>query len=70
MEAEDKSLSVVMTMVFTLVMIGFVLQMIPAQPAPTTYTCPICGVVFGTYDELYQHFITAHPSTPIDIIWE
>lgn len=37
---------------------------------PTIYTCPICGATFATYDELYQHFITEHPSTPIEIIWE
>jgi len=64
----DKSLSVVIGMVFALVMIGFVAGM--AQAAQPQYTCPICGTKFMTYDELYQHFITAHPAEPIDIIWE
>lgn len=67
--AEDKSLSVVIGMVFALVMIGFVAGMAQAA-APTVYTCPICGATFSTYNELYQHFTTEHPSTPIDIIWE
>ena len=34
------------------------------------YVCPICGVRFATYDELYQHFNTEHPAEPIEIIWE
>lgn len=42
-----------------------------APPAPTLdYVCPIDGLRFATYDELYQHFITAHPTSPIDITWE
>jgi len=45
-----------------------VVQQISA--AQTPYQCPICGERFATYDELYQHFITEHPSEPIDIIWE
>ena len=39
-------------------------------PPPPQYVCPICGSGFATYDALYQHFITAHPAEPIDIIWE
>ena len=34
------------------------------------YVCPIDGLRFATYEELYQHFITEHPAEPIDIIWE
>lgn len=34
------------------------------------YVCPIDGRRFGSYEELYAHFTTAHPTTPIDIIWE
>jgi len=41
-----------------------------AMAAQTPYQCPICGARFATYDELYQHFVTEHPSEPIDIIWE
>jgi len=40
-----------------------------AAGAQTPYQCPICGAQFATYDELYQHFTTEHPSEPIDIIW-
>ncbi len=68
MDNTDKSLSVALGMVFALVMIGLVANYAKAA-TPTTYTCPICGQTFATYDELYQHFITAHPSTPIEIIW-
>ena len=34
------------------------------------YVCPIDGLRFATYEELYQHFITEHPAEPIEIIWE
>lgn len=34
------------------------------------YVCPICGARFATYDELYSHFTTEHPSEPIEIIWD
>ena len=53
-------------LVAVLVLWQFVQGMIP-QPK---YACPICGEKFMTYDELYQHFTTAHPAEPIDIIWE
>ena len=43
------------------------IQSIIPQPQ---YVCPICGEKFMTYNELYQHFITAHPSEPITITWE
>ena len=43
----------------------------PPSPPVAEYCCPIePDVCFFTYDELYQHFITVHPSDPIDIIWE
>lgn len=32
------------------------------------YFCPVCGEMFATYDELYQHFTTEHPAEPIDIV--
>jgi len=34
------------------------------------YVCPLCGMKFATYDELYQHFTSLHPAEPIEIIWE
>lgn len=66
----DKSLSVVMGMMLALVMIGAVAGMVKAATPTPQYTCPICGEKFFTYDELYSHFITAHPAEPITIIWE
>jgi hypothetical protein len=55
-----------MAIVMVLVMVQFVGA---ATPQPQ-YTCPICGAKFMTYDELYSHFTTEHPSEPIEIIWE
>jgi hypothetical protein len=69
----EKSLPAVMTAMFGLVMVVAVANMAQAmQPTPPTpqYTCPICGVQFFTYDELYAHFTAEHPSEPIEIIWE
>lgn len=42
----------------------------PPAPPPGEYCCPICEECFDSYDELYAHFTTAHPSEPITIIWE
>lgn len=67
--AEDKSLSGVIGIVLALVMLGAVAQMAQAATPTPQYICPICGLKFMTYDELYQHFITAHPAEPIEIIW-
>lgn len=66
----DKSLSVVLGLVFAMAMITFVANYAQAATPTPQYTCPLCGEAFFTYDELYQHFITEHPSTPIEIIWE
>ena len=66
----DKSLSVVMGLVFAMVMIGVVAQMAQAATPQPQYTCPICGDKFMTYDELYSHFTISHPAEPITIIWE
>lgn len=65
----DKTLSVVMGLVFAMVMFVFVAQMAQAATQPQ-YMCPICGETFFTYDELYNHFTTSHVSEPIEIIWE
>lgn len=65
----DKTLSVVMGLVFAMVMIGAVAQMAQAATPTPQYTCPICGLKFMTYDELYYHFTTEHPAEPIEIIW-
>ena len=40
------------------------------QPAPPQFECPLGDGAFYTYDELYEHFTTTHPTQPIDIVWE
>jgi hypothetical protein len=40
------------------------------QAAPEKYICPICGDEFDTYEELKQHFDTAHAGEPIEIVWD
>ena len=67
-----------MTIMMVLVMMTVLSQMTlgttptppPPPPPPEEFICPIDGLVFFTYDELYAHFTTAHPTTPIDITWE
>lgn len=63
----DKTLMAVMGAVLGL---AIVIAVVQAMQPTLAYTCPICGEKFVTYDELYSHFITEHPSEPIDIIWE
>ena len=41
-----------------------------AGAEPEGYSCPICGLPFDSYEELYAHFTSEHPAEPIDIIWE
>jgi hypothetical protein len=41
-----------------------------AGAAPGKFVCPICGDQFDTYEELKEHFDTAHKGEPIDIIWD
>lgn len=66
----DKALTVTIGMMFGLVLLVAVVGSVQAaQPTPQ-YACPICGVMFWTYDELYGHFTAEHPAEPIDIIWE
>lgn len=65
----DKTLMAIMGMMFGLVMLVAVADMAQAMGPQLNYCCPICGECFATYDELYEHFTTQHPSEPIDIIW-
>ena len=48
---------------------GAILLGTRAKAAPQNQ-CPVCEQFFPTYEELYNHFITAHPAIPIDITWE
>jgi len=54
------------------VLIGLVAtaSIVQAYTPKLEYVCPICGVKFATYEELYQHFTTEHPAEPIEIRWE
>ena len=66
MEGQMMSL---MVMVIGLSVITQVLTGI--QPAAPTYCCPLeTDVCFSTYDELYSHFVSQHPTEDIEIIWE
>ncbi len=56
----------VLGLIAIMMVTGVVQAMTPQKP----YCCPICPDCFMTYDELYQHFITEHPTEPIDLIWE
>ena len=62
----------IITMVMVVIMATIMTQVAQAAaPAPPTYCCPLCtDVCFYTYDELYSHFVTAHPTEDIDIIWD
>ena len=67
METIEKAMIGGMTAIISVVMLAQMAQVFIPQPQ---YACPICGQKFNTYDQLYQHFSTAHPTEPIDIIWE
>lgn len=63
----------IMTMVIVVLGMSIITQVAQGMaPAPPSYCCPIptCDLCFYTYEELYEHFTTAHPSEPIDIIWD
>ena len=67
MENMEKILMGGMAVMIGLVAVASVVQ---AATPRLDYVCPICGARFATYDELYSHFTTEHPSQPIDIIWQ
>lgn len=62
-------MEMVMPIMMMAVMAGVVQTILPG-PAVKNQCCPICGECYSTYDQLYNHFTTAHPAEPIDIIWE
>lgn len=67
MNSMDNMEKYVVAMMGVVFLAGVVQVLIPQA----TYCCPICtNVCFNTYDELYAHFTTEHPTEPIDIIWE
>lgn len=66
----EKSLTVILTITFALVMFSAVSGMLKAAEPVAEYSCPLCGLPFATYEELYNHFVTEHPAIDIEIIWE
>ncbi len=53
-----------------LIGIVIVAQMVQSFVPQKTVSCPIEGELFYTYEELYQHYATVHPTDPISIAWE
>ncbi len=76
---EDDFMKPMMGIMMAVLMIGVLSSVVGAAPAPTpvdsppaaqVFECPLePGLFFDTYEELYQHFITDHPTEPIDIVW-
>jgi len=65
---EDKTTKTMMAMMMAVVLGAVAMSVV--TPLGPQYECPVCGVKFYTYDELYQHFIGSHPTEPIEIIWD
>lgn len=65
----EKTMMAMIIVIMGMAIVSQVVQgMAPAAPA---YCCPLCtDVCFYTYDELYTHFVTAHPTDDIDIVWD
>ncbi len=66
----EKMGSVMMGGIGIMMALSIGVGMIAAYTPSLEYVCPICGERFATKDALYNHFITEHPTEPIDIIWE
>ncbi len=67
----DKGIMAVMMAIVMVSVLSTVVQAFAPAPPPTAqYCCPLePDVCFFTYEELYSHFTSAHPTEPIDIIW-
>jgi len=50
-------------------MLAIIPTMLQAAVPQKDFVCPICGEAFYTQAELENHFGSAHPSEPIEIIW-
>ena len=62
----NKMMFPMMSGIIGIIMVVMIIQTLTPQK---NYICPICGEAFYTQAELEQHFTTAHPSEPIEIIW-
>jgi len=69
MAAEDKVMAGIMGGMAGLIAVVACTSLVQAA-APPVYTCPLCGATFGSLADLQEHFDSAHPGEPIDIIWE
>lgn len=68
---DDKAMGKMMTGMFTMMMVLIGLSMaVGFIPEQVMYCCPLCDECFTSEEELIAHFETAHPSQPIDIIWD
>jgi predicted histidine transporter YuiF (NhaC family) len=68
---ENKMMSTMMMGVGAMIALVIGLSMVTSfLPEVTYYYCPICGDPFTSEQDLIDHFESAHPSEPIDIIWE
>ncbi len=69
--AEDKMQKSIMGIMMVMIMASIMLTVVQgSEPAPPSFECPLDDEVFYTYDELSAHFTSAHPTQPIDIIWD
>jgi len=66
----DKTSKAMMAGMMGLVGMLALVAVVDAMTPSLDYCCPICGVCFATYDELYAHFTSEHPTEDIEIIWE
>ncbi len=55
--------------IMMLAIIGSLVVTMTTQ-APGTYCCPLCTECFHSMADLEAHFESAHPSSPINIIWD
>lgn len=61
---------ILMSSMAAMIGLALVSSAVQAYTPKQDYICPICGMRFATYDELYSHFTSEHQAEPIEIIWE
>ncbi len=54
---------------FTVVMAVVFMGAIASAAPQAQYVDPIDGTTWSTYQDLLNHFESAHPGTPITVIW-
>lgn len=73
MAKTDNTMKTMISMFSVIIMMAVlsaVVTGIPTPPPPVKYVCPIDGLEFNSLAELEAHFAEAHPTTPIDIVWD